>query len=250
MNCQDYRTQRLLDQEEGRPTPEAQRHAAECVLCQTLAKEEERLRSELRKLVSSEHAPPVLRQSIANISQGQDLRKGHRMRGWMLTAAAAVLVIGSAGGILWNYYDRAPSPDRLAQAFVADHLEYLPGSEGISSNSPQQTQEWLQARMNFVVPVPKIPGSVLESARICNVSGRKAALLQYRHADSNTVVSLFVTAEPKSYEREKMPVTAEASGRGVRSTLWCYRGLVYGVVATLDDTSLQQITEAIRNQTP
>lgn len=254
MNCQDCRTQRLLDQEEGRKlSPEAQRHVAECVPCQRLAEEEERLRVELRKLASSEHAPAQLRQTIAEITEKQGLRKQHgvyRVRRWMLTAAAATVVLGATGGLFWNYHERVPSPDRLAQAFVADHLEYLPGRESITPDSPKQAQEWLQARIDFAVPVPKVPGTVLESARICDIKGRKAALLQYRHTDSNTLVSLFVTAEPKSYEREKMPVNVETSGHGVRSTLWCHRGLVYDVVAALDETSLRQISEAVREQAP
>jgi anti-sigma factor RsiW len=250
MNCQEYRKQRLLDHEQGPLSPEAQLHIAACVACQGCEQEEELLRAELRKLASSERTPQALRQSIAFLSQRQNLHKERGLRQWMLTAAAAVLVIAAAGGMFWKYYDRTPSPQRMAQAFVADHLEYLPGREAIISDSPQQAQEWLQARMDFTVPVPKIPGSVLESARICDVSGRKAALLQYRHATSDTLVSLFVTAEPMSYEREKMPINVEAPRQGVRSTLWCHHGLVYSVVAALDDASLQQIADAVREQAP
>lgn len=164
----------------------------------------------------------------------------------MITAAAVALLAGVTGGVLWNRYALTPSPEHLAQAFVADHLQYLPGREQIAANSPEQAEEWLQSRIDFPVHVPTVPGAALASARICDISGRKAALLQYHHYDSNTLISVFVTAEPKAYEREKMPVTVETSGHGVRSILWCHRGLVYDMVAALDDSSMQQIAEAIR----
>jgi hypothetical protein len=34
----------------------------------------------------------------------------------------------------------------------------------------------------------------------------------------------------------------------LNSTLWCHRGLVYSVVAALDDSSIQQIAQSVRQQ--
>jgi len=246
MNCQEYRKQRLLDQVEGTLSYDARLHVAECGRCRTLQQEEGRLRTELRELANSERAPIALRQNITEMVQRPSTSKLHGMRRWMVTAAAVALLAGVTAGVLWNRYARIPSPEHLVQAFVADHLQYLPGREQIAANSPEQAEEWLQSRIDFPVHVPTVPGAALASARICDISGRKAALLQYHHYDSNTLISVFVTAEPKSYEREKMPVTVEASGHGVRSILWCHRGLVYDIVAALDDSSMQQIAEAIR----
>ncbi len=245
MNCQEYRKQRLLDQEEGNlSSHEARLHVAECAQCRALPQEEEHLRAELRKLANSEHAPSALWQSIAEMRQRPSTSRWQGIRRWMATAAAVALVAGITAGVLRNHYTRTPSPERLAQAFVADHLQFLPGREQIAADSPKEAEEWLQGRIDFPIHVPTVPGTALESARICDISGRKAALLQYRHAEKNTLISLFVTAEPKAYERQKMPVTVETSG--VRSILWCHRGLVYDVVAALDDSSIQQIADAVR----
>ncbi len=250
MNCQEYRKQRLLDHEEGTVSQEARLHLVECGQCQALQKEEERLRAELQKLANSEHAPVALRQRISNIVERPTAGKRYDLRRWMTAAAAVVLLAGTTAGILWERYTRTPSPERLAQAFVADYLEYLPGREQIAADSPQQAEEWLRGRVDFPVHVPTVPGAALKSARICDISGRKAALLQYHHNDSNTSISVFVAAEPRAYEREKMPVNVETSGHGVHSVLWCHRGLVYDIVATVNDSSMQQITESIRQQTP
>jgi len=246
MKCQQYRRQRLLDQEEGTLSYEAGLHVAECDRCRRLNQEEERLRTELHKLANSERAPSGLRRQIAATVQKPNAWRWHGIQRWMATAAAVVVVAGATAGVMWNRYSRTPLPERLAQAFVADHLQYLPGREQIFADSPQQAEEWLQSRIDFPVHVPTVPGAALKSARICDIAGRKAALLQYRHNPSNTLISVFVTAEPKAYEGQRMPISAETSGQGVRSTLWCHRGLVYDVVAALDASSLQQIVEAIR----
>ncbi len=250
MNCQEYRKRRLLDDEQGTLSHEARVHIEGCGLCQALQRDEERLRTELHKLAHSEEAPVALREKISRMVERPNAGKRHDLRRWMTAAAAVVLLAGATAGIVWDRYTRTPSPERLAQAFVADYLQYLPGREQIAADSPKQAEEWLLGRVDFPVHVPTVPGAALKTARICDISGRKAALLQYHHNDSNTSISVFVAAEPRAYEREKMEVTVETSGHGVRSVLWCHRGLVYDVVATLNDSSMQQIAEAIRQQTP
>jgi Predicted transmembrane transcriptional regulator (anti-sigma factor) len=250
MNCQEYRKQRLLEHENGALSQDARLHLAECGLCQVFQEEDERLRAELKKLANSEHAPAALRQRISEIIDSPNASKKRDLPRWMAAAAAVLLLAGATAGILWDRSTRTPSPEHLAQAFVTDHLEFLPGREQITAHSSRQAEEWLQSRIDFPVHVPQVPGTVLESARICDISGRKAALLQYRHADSDTLVSLFVTTEPRAYEREKMPVNVEISGNGLRSKLWCHRGLVYDVVAQVDELSLKQMADAVRTQAP
>jgi anti-sigma factor RsiW len=138
----------------------------------------------------------------------------------------------------------------LTQEFIHDHLHYFPGSEQVVSSSPQQVQGWFQGRVEFPVHVPDVPGAVLEDARVCDISGHKAALLHYRRAPGDALISVFVAQEPKAFEQRKQPVALNTSIQGLNSTLWCHRGLVYDVVAALDDSALQQIAESVRQQAP
>jgi anti-sigma factor RsiW len=142
------------------------------------------------------------------------------------------------------------SPERLAQDFINDHLHYLPGREQIVSGSAQQVESWFQGRVDFPVRVPDVPDAALQDARVCDISGRKAALLHYRHNPGDALISVFVAEEPKSFDRQMKGGTLVASNQGLNSTLWCHRGLVYDVVAPLDDATLQQIAESVRRQQP
>jgi anti-sigma factor RsiW len=104
--------------------------------------------------------------------------------------------------------------------------------------------------VDFPVRVPKLPGTGLEDARVCQIAGRKAVLLHYRHKPDDSLISLFVTAEPQNFERAGRSMQISSSYQGLNSTLWCHRGLVYSLVAAVDDTSLEQIANSVRQQEP
>lgn len=249
MNCDEYRKRHILAEREANFPSDVRAHFAECEECQIYLREQERLRTEVRKLAEIEHAPSVLRASIADLICRPHAPKGQGIRRW--AAAAAILVMAGAGtGYVWYRHARTPTPERLAQDFISDHLHYLPGREQIASSSPQQVQRWFQGRVEFPVHVPDVPGAVLEDARVCDISGRKAALLHYRRNPGDALISVFVAEEPKSFERQMKPGNLVASNQGLNSRLWCHRGLLYDVVGPLDDASVQQIAESVRNQEP
>lgn len=252
MNCNDFRKHQILAEEEEILPSDARLHVAECSECQTYLREQERLRMAVRKLAVSEHASGSLHESIAEVcTQGQSrVRKQQGTRRWVAIAAAIVTMVGTGAGYLWYHHARTPSPERLATEFISDHLHYLPGREQIVSSSPQQVEGWFQGRVEFPVLVPEVPGTALQDARVCDISGRKAALLHYRRDPGNGLISIFVVEEPKAFEQQKQPVTVEKSVQGLNSKLWCHRGLVYSVVAALGDVSLQQIAEAVQRQQP
>jgi anti-sigma factor RsiW len=249
MNCDECRKRRILAEGETNLPDDVRVHFAECEECQIYLREQERLRMEVRKLAEREHAPQVLLESVGHLLRQPNapMRKGARP--W--AAAAAILVmVGAGASYVWYRHARTPTPEHLAQDFINDHLHYLPGREQIASSSPQQVQGWFQGRVEFPVRVPDVPGAVLEDARVCDISGRKAALLHYRRNPGDALISVFVAEEPKSFERQMKPGTLVASNQGLNSRLWCHRGLLYDVVGPLDDASLQQIAESVRNQEP
>lgn len=250
MTCDEYRKREVFAEGEVSLPADVRQHFAECVECQTYLRENKRLRAELLKLAEGEHAPQALQQSVAELSREPRVRRRQATSRWASTAAAVMLMVGAGAGYLWYRHARTPSPERLAQEFISDHLHYLPGLEQIVSNSPHQVEGWFQGRVEFPVHVPEVPGGSLQDARVCDISGRKAALLHYRRNPDDVLISLFIAEEPKAFERQKKPVTLATSIQGLNSTLWCHRGLVYDMVAILDDSSLQQIAESVRKQEP
>lgn len=250
MNCDEYRKRRILAESETSVPEDVRVHFAECEECQIYLREQERLRMEVRRLKEREHVPHALRESLAELLGHPRAPKRQGIRRWAAAAAAILVMVAAGTSYVWYRHARTPTPERLAQDFISDHLHYLPGREQIVSNSAQQVQGWFQGRVEFPVHVPDVPGAVLEDARVCDVSGRKAALLHYRRNPGDALISVFVAEEPKSFERRTKPGNLVASNQGLNSRLWCHRGLLYDVVGPLDDASLQQIADSVRNQEP
>lgn len=248
MNCNEFRKQSILAEgPENLPAP-VRLHIAECSECQRYFEERERLRIEVRNFAAGEHAPQRVREGLAELFRQPCARKPRHAGRWVAFAAVILLMIGTGGGYRWYHHTRSPSPERLAQQFINDHLHYLPGREQIVSGSAQQVEGWFQGRVDFPVHVPEVPDAALQDARVCDISGRKAALLHYRHNPSDALISVFVAEEPRSFDRQMKSNTLVASNQGLNSTLWCHRGLVYDVVAPLDDATLKKIAESVRKQ--
>ncbi len=250
MNCDEYRKRRILVEGDTSLPDDVRAHFAECEECQIYQREQERLQMEVRKLAEGEHAPQALRESVADLLHEPHAPRRQGKKRWAAAAAAVLVMAGAGTGYVWYRHAGTPTPERLAQDFINDHLHYLPGREQIVSSSPQQVQGWFQGRVEFPVHVPNVPGAVLEDARVCDISGRKAALLHYRRNQGDAPISVFVAEEPKSFDQKMKSGTLVASNQGLNSTLWCHRGLLYDVVGPLDDASLQQIAESVRNQEP
>jgi len=250
MTCNEFRKQSALAEgRENLPGP-TRAHFAECAECQRYFEDQKRLRSEVRALAASEHAPENLQKSVADAFRRPRTRKQGHTRRWASIAAVILLTLALGGGYLWYHHARALSPESLAQQFIDDHLHYLPGREQIVSDSAQQVEGWFQGRLEFPVHVPEVPDASLQDARVCDIAGRKAALLHYRHTSGDALISVFVAEEPRSFDPQMKSRALVASNQGLNSTLWCHRGLVYDVVAPLDDATLQRITESVQKQEP
>ena len=247
MTCNECRQQFVLAEDNGPVPVPAREHLEQCTACQEFVRDGEKLRAQMRVLTQTEHAPQELHEQVQALLGGQRPVKGRR-RLWAGVAAAVVLLAMTGYGLKRYYSERSLTPNRLARAFILDHLNYLPGREEIVSDSARDVEQWFQGKVDFPVRVPQLPAAALKDARVCDIAGRKAALLHYRRKPEDTLISLFVTAEPEDFERSKKSMETSISYQGLNSTLWCHRGLVYSVVAALDDSSLQQIAQSVRQQ--
>ncbi len=250
MTCDECRQQLVLA-EDNEPVPAlAQAHLNRCLACQEFAQDGERLRKEVRLLAETEQAPRDLREQVQDMIMSEPLNKEKLPRLWAGVAAGIALLALTGYGLKWYHGQRSLTPDRLAREFISDHLNFLPGNEEIVSNSAHDIEQWFQGKVDFPVRVPQLPSAGLEDARVCQIAGRKAALLHYRHKSDDTLISLFVTVEPQNFERTGKPMQVSSSYQGLSSTLWCHRGLVFSLVAAVDEASLHQMADSVRNQAP
>ncbi len=260
MNCHEFRQQLTLAEGSPGVSYDTREHLEGCRACQRFVRENEQLRALLRDLARTERAPESLRwrvqailkepQAGQTISAGTQWRPSSRAAFWSGIAAAVLLAAMAGYGFHRYRASRSPTPDQLAQDFILDHQHYLPGRDQIVSPSAREVESWFAGRVEFSVRVPEISLASIEDARLCDIAGRKAALVHYRRQPDRALISLFVAAEPEAFEKQKHPAVAAVSDRGLNSRLWCHRGLVYSLVAPLDDTSLQQIAESVRQQAP
>src|SRR6516225_7767392 len=155
----------------------AHEHLDQCSACQEFVRDGERLRAQMRILAESEHAPQELHKQVQAMLDGRATIQHRRRRLWTGVAAAIILLAMTGYGLKWYHTERSLTPNRLAREFIVDHLNYLPGREEIVSDSARDVQQWFQGRVDFPVRVPQLPAAALEDARVCNIAGRKAALL-------------------------------------------------------------------------
>lgn len=250
MTCDECRQQLVLAEDEGTVAVPAEEHLRRCLACQGFVQDGERVRKEVHLLAETEQAPPELREQVRGMIDRDETPRGITPRLWAEVAAAIVVVALTGYAVKWFYAMRTPTPDGLARDFISDHLNYLPGKEEIISDSGRDIEQWFQGRVDFPVRVPELPATAIADARVCQIAGRKAALVHYRRKPDETLISLFVTVEPPSFEQARKPMEISSSYQGLNSKLWCHRGLVFSLVAALDDTSLNQMADSVRKQAP
>ncbi len=250
MTCTECQQQLLVvDGEKEIPEP-ARQHLATCAACQEYVGEDERLRALIRRVAEIERAPQSLHEEVVKMVVKEGGRSRRPGKQWLRAAAVIGFVALGGYGLKWYLAERTPSPDRLAQVFIADHLHYLPGREQIVSESVHDVERWFQGQLDFPVRVPTVPAATLQDARVCTVAGRKAVLVHYRHKPDDTLISFFIAEAPRTLERAKSSGPLSVSYQGCNGTLWSSRGLVYSLVAALDDASLKQLAESVRQQQP
>jgi anti-sigma factor RsiW len=253
MTCDECRQQLVLSEQEGPLPGSAEGHLRQCLACQEFVHDSERLRKEVHLLADTEQAPRELREQVrAMIEARTPLGRfsERRLPLWAGVVAGLILLALGGYGLMWYYAERSLTPDHLAREFISDHLNYLPGKEEIVSDSPKDVEQWFRGRVDFPVRVPELPAAALSDARVCQIAGRKAALVHYRHKPDETLISLFVTVEPQSFERAGKSMEISRSSQGLNSTLWCHRGLVFSLVAAVDEASLDQLAQSVRRQSP
>lgn len=212
-----------------------EQHLRGCAACAARVESERDLKQALRARVRAGPAPAGLSGQILRRLHREQAR-GRRPRALRLGAAAAIVVLAAALGLM---YWTATDPPRLVSELVDDHIRYLvsavvaePGTE-----DPVAAERWLEDQLSLAVPVPRFGagGPRLVGVRRCYVLDRKVALMFY--GDGPDRLSLFVMDDRgidlDGLARVDVP-EAECrmeSYKGYHIVGWKHSGLLFALVS-------------------
>lgn len=232
----------------------AQAHVAGCGECRAFFASDERLRDLVKSRAIREQAPTSLRESLlARVAQERKASRGRRRRFSFMRlrnpaiAVAAVIAIAILVVVtLWLSHRRpVVLPDQLATMLIDDHAHSLPDQADVASASHEVVQSWFEGRLDFSLQLPATTDRALIGGRLCNLQGRRAALIFYREPKNRT--SLFVLDGSDIVLPESQLVGIDGkncmidSRKGYNAVIWKERGLLYGLVSDARSADLLQL---------
>ncbi|HLG18137.1 MAG TPA: hypothetical protein VJH03_27095 [Blastocatellia bacterium] len=232
---------------------QAEDHLSHCEACQEFLASEQQLTELLRMRAPRQKVPAALRERI--FSQIARERKqgtaGSRrflglLRSRRALALASVLVLAVAGGSLWlAYHQKSAGAQELASVLIDDHARSVPGATEIASADRDMVLAWFDGRLDFRFHLPATSEPSLIGGRLCNVQGRRAALILYRHHRSPVSLFIFDGSNFDIPEDRLIAVDGRRcfidANRGYNLVMWSDRNLIYGLVSDVRSADLLQL---------
>jgi len=232
---------------------EAEAHLAGCLACQGFFAAELRWKRLLKAKLPPEKAPASLREKVLFLiaqERGQSTRgeywiraiKRRRLGPGLIGLLLAAMLVGG----LWLNGRRARVASRqFAPILIDDHAHSLPGATEIASSDPRVVQSWFQGRVDFAFMLPPTRQASLLGGRLCNLQGRRAALIFYQHPQSRLSLFIFDGSDIELPEKQLVPLDGKRclieSQKGYNVVQWKERGLLYGLVSDLGGPEMLQL---------
>ncbi len=232
---------------------QAEAHLSHCTDCQEFLAAEEQMKKLVQTHAPRESVSATLREQVfariaqerersANASRGSGRL---RHRGLALALVGFVLIAALAGGFWFNGQRARVMTPPIAAVLINDHAHSLPVVTEIASPDYKVVQSWFQGKVDFSIRLPQLNDSGLVGGRLCNLQGRRAALVIYQQPQSR--VSLFIL-DARDVELPANKLIAldgkqclVDAQKGYNAVLWKERGLLYGLVSDLRSADLLQL---------
>ncbi len=160
---------------------------------------------------------------------------------WALSGAMTALAASLALALFW------PSPDRLADELIADHVRSTLASHlvDVATSDRHTVKPWFNGKVDFAPPVADLAdhGYPLAGGRLDYVSGRPVAALVYRR--NRHVINLFVWPSASGPSQ----AAAHASRQGYAVQHWRSGGLEFWAVSDIERSDLSAFTAAYQAKT-
>ncbi|MFI5197533.1 MAG: anti-sigma factor family protein [Thermoanaerobaculia bacterium] len=224
-------------------TLDAERHARECAVCAAEYRRGLALKAALREggLVA---APPASLEARVRARLSSERRPSWRRNVPQWVAIAAALVLGAGIGALVFPLRESIGARSLPDALVSAHVRALmkgPLVE-VPSSDRHTVKPWFAGRVDFAPKVKDLAaqGFPLAGGRVDAVSGRRTAVLAYRHGPHEIDVFVWVAATPS-------PAVMMGGARGYHVARWTEGDLSYAAVSDMDEDELVAFVELVRN---
>ncbi len=235
---------------------EAKEHLKNCSGCAEFFKEEEILRNIIQEKAPREKAPESLRQFALEVSAKEysNSKRARRASNYFsltrvfpkLTFALLFLTLMTTLLILYNISFEENS-DSLTSRLIEDHIKNIPGDVQILSSNPAMVEEWFRGKVDFVVNVPKLHDTKFIGGRLCQIEGKRLALLFYEK--DGKPVSVFVMDgslidlnwKDKSAIKNDITISKITNEKGCNIVFWRQKGVVFALVSDIQKQDLLRI---------
>ncbi len=225
-------------------------HLSGCAPCARRVGAEAAFHGALRRSVRVQRAPaPEALRAMLHTG----IRREHRrvqVVSWTRWGSAALLA--AAASAAWLELRPAP-PDLVGDEAAVRFKRQLPLE--VTVRRHEQVETWFDDKLDWRVPVPRLPNAQLAGARLSNVREHEAAYIVYELASVGggppRRVGLFVLDDaPQALPARPWPDVRVHPVRGFNVASWRTGDLVYELVSDLDADSLRTMLTAARPATP
>jgi hypothetical protein len=258
MKCNKLREILYLASEEGPYSADliaAKEHLKDCSSCTEFFKEEEKLKNLIYENAPRDKAPQSLKQFVLKTAAGK--HSISTTRGVLnyfglvgvipkISFALLFLILIMTSLVLYNVSFQQQSAS-LVSRLVEDHIKNIPGDVQILSSNPTNVQEWFRGRVDFLVHVPKLRDARFIGGRLCQIKGKRLALLFYEK--DGKPLSVFVMNSSLAYLNWKDKDLIEndetfskiMNEKGSNIIFWRDKGLVFALVSDIEKKELMEI---------
>lgn len=234
----------------------AQAHVSRCPACQRFLDDMRAIAARIRRAAPRLDAPIEVRdrlfKAVARARTLQpDRASSRRWRGWLLAGGVAAAGLALAVGLASRHSAASGGVHDIA-VFAQDHQRAEKGG-GIASADSLAVRRWLAARLPFPMQVPQFPGASLRGARLSDLEGVRAAVVEYS-LGGRTLSYYVVPAGVVPNDRKDLrpagalPPLHYAERDGYRVAAWQDAGLTHALVADLPEATLADLARYCMHQ--
>ena len=225
-------------------------HLGSCASCAGRVGSEAAFHGALRRSVRVQRAPaPEALRAMLHTG----IRREHRrvqVVSWARWGGAALLA--AAASAAWLELRPAP-PDLMGDEAAVRFQRRLPLE--VTMHRHEQVEQWFDDKLDWRVPVPRLPNALLTGARLSNVREHEAALIMYEAPAQGSSparrMGLFVMDDARqTLPARAWPDVQVHEVRGYNVASWRTGDLVYELVSDLDAEELRNMLTAARPSTP